>query len=120
MKSKNIVISVIGLGYVGLPVAVAFGKKSRVIGFDINELRIKELRNGWDRTREVDSKDIKAAKINFTNNPEDLREADFHIIAVPTPIDEAKQPNLIPLLGATETVGRILKRGDVVVYESTV
>jgi len=120
MKSQKIIISVTGLGYVGLPVAVAFGKNKRVIGFDINEMRIKELCNGRDRTREVDSKDIKAAQISFTKNPEDLREANFHIIAVPTPIDEAKQPDLRPLLDATKTIGRILKRGDVVVYESTV
>jgi UDP-N-acetyl-D-glucosamine/UDP-N-acetyl-D-galactosamine dehydrogenase len=113
-------ISVIGLGYVGLPVAVAFSKFSKVIGFDINEKRLTELRKGHDSTHEVQAKDIKFADIYFTSNPEDLRQADFHIVAVPTPINEAKQPNLTPLLSATKTVGNILKAGDIVVYESTV
>jgi UDP-N-acetyl-D-glucosamine/UDP-N-acetyl-D-galactosamine dehydrogenase len=113
-------ISVIGLGYVGLPVAVAFGKISKVIGFDINEKRLTELRMGHDSTREVEAKDLKTADIHFTSNPEDLRQADFHIVAVPTPINEAKQPDLTPLLSATKTVGNILKAGDIVVYESTV
>ena len=120
MKSQEIIISVTGLGYVGLPVAIAFGKNSRVIGFDINEQRIKELSDGWDRTSEVDSEDFKSANIFFTKNAEDLNEANFHIIAVPTPIDEAKQPDLRPLLDATKTVGNILKSGDLVVFESTV
>ena len=113
-------ISVVGLGYVGLPVAVAFGKQDRVIGFDINEARIAELKGGQDFTREVDTEDLMAANIHFTSDPEDLREANFHIVAVPTPIDEAKQPDLGPLLSATETVGRILKPEDIVIYESTV
>ena len=113
-------ISVIGLGYVGLPVAVAFGKKYEVIGFDINEKRLAELRQGHDTTHEVEAKDLKTADIHFTSNPEDLRQADFHIVAVPTPINEAKQPDLTPLLSATKTVGNILKAGDIVVYESTV
>jgi UDP-N-acetyl-D-glucosamine/UDP-N-acetyl-D-galactosamine dehydrogenase len=117
MKRK---ISVIGLGYVGLPVAVAFGNNSNVIGFDVNEKRLAELRKGHDCTREIEARDLKAANIHFTSNPEDLRQADFHIVAVPTPINEAKQPNLTPLLSATETVGNILKPGDIVVYESTV
>ena len=113
-------ISVIGLGYVGLPVAVAFGKKSKVIGFDVNEKRLTEIRKGHDSTNEVEAKEIKTADIQFTSNPEDLRQADFHIVAVPTPINEAKQPDLGPLLAATKTVGNILKPGDIVVYESTV
>jgi UDP-N-acetyl-D-glucosamine/UDP-N-acetyl-D-galactosamine dehydrogenase len=113
-------ISVIGLGYVGLPVAVAFGKKSKVIGFDINEKRLTELLYGKDRTNEVEPEDLKNADIHFTSNPEDLRQADFHIVAVPTPINEAKQPDLRPLLSATKTVGSILKSGDIVVFESTV
>jgi UDP-N-acetyl-D-glucosamine/UDP-N-acetyl-D-galactosamine dehydrogenase len=113
-------ISVIGLGYVGLPVAVAFGKKSKVIGFDINQNRLSELRNGKDNTREVEQKDLKEADIHFTSNADDLRQADFHIVAVPTPINEAKQPDLRPLLSATKTVGSILKPGDIIVYESTV
>jgi UDP-N-acetyl-D-glucosamine/UDP-N-acetyl-D-galactosamine dehydrogenase len=113
-------ISVIGLGYVGLPVAVAFGKTSSVIGFDINKKRIVELREGKDNTREVELEDLINADIFFTSDPNDLRQADFHIIAVPTPIDEAKQPDLRPLLQATETIGSNLKSGDIVVYESTV
>ena len=113
-------ISVIGLGYVGLPVAVAFGKKSKVIGFDINEKRINELRQGHDSTQEIVAKDLKTADIYFTSNPDDLRQADFHIVAVPTPINEAKNPDLSNLLAATKTVGNILKHGDIVVYESTV
>ena len=113
-------ISVIGLGYVGLPVAVAFGKKSTVIGFDINEKRLTELRNGKDTTREVEPEELNEADIRFTSNLEDLRQANFHIVAVPTPISEAKQPDLRPLLAATKTVGSILKLGDIVVYESTV
>jgi UDP-N-acetyl-D-glucosamine/UDP-N-acetyl-D-galactosamine dehydrogenase len=113
-------ISVIGLGYVGLAVAVAFGKKSKVIGFDINEKRLAELREGLDFTHEVEAKDLKTADIHFTSKPDDLRQANFHIVAVPTPINEAKQPDLIPLLAATKAVGNILKNGDIVVYESTV
>ena len=113
-------ISVIGLGYVGLPVAVAFGKKSKVIGFDVNEKRLTELRKGHDSTHEVEAKDLKTTDIHFTSNPEDLSQADFHIVTVPTPINEAKQPDLTPLLTATKTVGNILKPGDIVVYESTV
>ena len=113
-------ISVIGLGYVGLPVAVSFGKKFKVIGYDINEKRLAELRKGQDSTNEVDPRDLKTSDIHFTSNPQDLRESDFHIVAVPTPINEAKQPDLTPLLSVTKTVGSILKPGDIVVYESTV
>jgi UDP-N-acetyl-D-glucosamine/UDP-N-acetyl-D-galactosamine dehydrogenase len=113
-------ISVVGLGYVGLPVAVAFGMKARTIGFDVNPERIRELRDGSDRTGEVASEDLERADILFTDRIEDLRLADFHIVAVPTPVDEAHQPDLSLLLKASETVGKALKRGDIVVYESTV
>ncbi|MCP4041516.1 MAG: nucleotide sugar dehydrogenase, partial [Gammaproteobacteria bacterium] len=113
-------ISVIGLGYVGLPVAVAFGKQSRTVGFDIHPERIAELRQGHDRTLEVESADLKSADVLFTANPEDLKSADFHIVAVPTPVDEAKRPDLTPVIKASETVGKQLKAGDIVVYESTV
>jgi UDP-N-acetyl-D-glucosamine/UDP-N-acetyl-D-galactosamine dehydrogenase len=113
-------ISVIGLGYVGLPVAVAFGQQDRVVGFDISPQRIAELREKYDRTHEVASEDLARADILFTDRPEDLAAADLHIVAVPTPIDDAKQPDLRPLLAATRTVGGQLKRGDIVVYESTV
>ena len=104
----------------GLPVAVAFGKQDNVIGFDINEERISELKGGKDSNREVEPEELESADILFTSNPEDLFKANFHIVAVPTPIDEAKQPNLGPLLRATEMVGRILKPEDIVIYESTV
>src|SRR5487761_210765 len=102
-------IAVIGLGYVGLPVAVAFGRKARVIGFDINEQRLSELRTGHDRTGEVSSAELAAAEIIFTNEIDVLREADFHIVAVPTPVDAANQPDLTPMLRASETVGKALK-----------
>ncbi len=113
-------ISVIGLGYVGFPVAVEFGKTQQVVGFDINENRLAELRSGVDSTKEVLAEDIKKADILFTSNYEDLAKADFHIIAVPTPVNEAKQPDLTPILSASVTVGKALKKGDIVVYESTV
>ena len=116
----SINISVIGLGYAGLPVAVAFGKQGHVIGFDINENRITELKAGLDSTHELEMEEIISADIHFTSNPEDLGKANFHIISVPTPINEAKQPDLDPLLSATEMIGRVLKPGDIVVYESTV
>ena len=113
-------ISVVGLGYVGLPVAVAFGRQQRVVGFDINETRVAELRAGHDRTHEVDDPELAATDVHFTSDADDLRGADFHIIAVPTPIDNAKSPDLRPLIGASRSVGPRLKRGDIVVYESTV
>jgi UDP-N-acetyl-D-galactosamine dehydrogenase len=113
-------ISVIGLGYVGLPVAVAFGAEDRVVGFDVDAERIKELAAGHDRTMEVSPEALGAADILFTGNPEHIRQADFHIVAVPTPIDAAKQPDLGPLRGASRAVGSQLKNGDIVVFESTV
>lgn len=114
------IISVVGLGYVGLPVAVAFGKVRKTVGFDINPVRIRELRRKHDRTGEVAGEDLQAADILFTGSVEDLRIADFHIVAVPTPVDEAKQPDLSLMCKASETVGSALKKGDIVVYESTV
>ena len=113
-------ISVVGLGYVGLPVAVAFGKQDSCIGFDINEHRIAELKSGHDSTLEVEPADLTAANITFTADPTVLAQADFHIVAVPTPIDNAKRPDMTPVLKASQTVGKVLKRGDIVVYESTV
>lgn len=118
--SHNRKISVVGLGYVGLPVAVAFSRQGRVIGFDINADRIAALKKGIDATNEVASADLSGADILFTADPEQLRTADFHIIAVPTPVNDAKQPDLTPVLGASHTVGKILKKNDIVVYESTV
>jgi len=113
-------ISVVGLGYVGLPVAVAFGNKALTIGFDINEARLAELRSGHDRTNEVAAADLQAARIEFTSDTTVLSQADFHIVAVPTPVDDAHQPDLTPVVRASETVAKALKKGDIVVYESTV
>jgi len=117
-KDRN--VSVIGLGYVGLPVAIAFGRVRRTVGFDVNPLRIQELREGFDRTGEVTGQDLSEADILFTDSIEELSTADFHVVAVPTPVDEANQPDLSLILRASETVGRALKHGDIVVYESTV
>ena len=119
MKHKR-KISVIGLGYVGLPVAVTFGQKEQVIGFDISEWRINELRRGSDSTNEVTARELASAQIKYTTDPDDLRAADFHIITVPTPVNAAKHPDLTPLLRASALVGCIVKKGDIVVYESTV
>ncbi len=113
-------ISVIGLGYVGLPVAVAFGQSEQVIGFDVNVSRIDELKSGVDSTNEADLDLMKKADIVFTNDPAHIQKADFHIVAVPTPVNSAKNPDLTPVLKASETVGKQLKVGDIVVYESTV
>lgn len=117
MKRK---IAVVGLGYVGLPVAVAFGKQQEVVGFDINETRINELKNGYDRTNEVTDNDLKESNIIFTNQPEELSKVDFIIVAVPTPINKNNQPDLTPLIKASETVGKALTKDTIVVYESTV
>jgi UDP-N-acetyl-D-galactosamine dehydrogenase len=114
-------IAVIGLGYVGLPLAVEFGKIMDVVGFDISRKRIDELKKGYDRTREVEPADLKqAVKLMYTANPEDLRSANIFIVTVPTPIDAYKKPDLRPLISASTTVGRALKKGDIVIYESTV
>ena len=113
-------ISVIGLGYVGLPVAVAFGRQGPVVGFDVDPQRIAELAAGNDRTREFEAEDLASTKVRFTSDPDALRACDFHIVSVPTPIDAARQPDLGPLLAASRTLGPRLGRGDVVVYESTV
>ncbi len=113
-------VSVIGLGYVGLPVAVAFGNEAKTIGFDINSIRIAELQRNHDRTGEVTSADLSAADILYTSSITELKQADFHIIAVPTPINDANQPDLSLLVSASAAVGKALKSGDIVVYESTV
>ncbi|NBE06495.1 Vi polysaccharide biosynthesis UDP-N-acetylglucosamine C-6 dehydrogenase TviB [Paragemmobacter ruber] len=114
-------IAIIGLGYVGLPLAVEFGKHRPVIGFDINAARIAALRAGQDHTREVEAEELAAAlHLTFSADPEALRAATTFIVTVPTPIDSHKRPDLTPLLRASETVGRALKPGDLVIYESTV
>ncbi|KAF0221822.1 MAG: UDP-N-acetyl-D-galactosamine [Geobacteraceae bacterium] len=120
MSAVNRIISVVGLGYVGLPVAVAFGKMRKTVGFDINPVRIRELKEGYDRTGEVKAEELKSADILFTDSIDELKRADFHIIAVPTPVDDANQPDLSLMFRASETVGKALKKGDIVVYESTV
>ncbi|HTE31456.1 MAG TPA: nucleotide sugar dehydrogenase [Chryseolinea sp.] len=114
-------IGIIGLGYVGLPLAVEFGKILPVIGFDINAQRIKELREGHDRTHEVDAGELNLAnQLSFTSEPDKLKEANYYIVTVPTPIDKFKNPDLRPLESASQTVGKFLKKGDIVIYESTV
>ncbi|MEO8923931.1 MAG: nucleotide sugar dehydrogenase [Caldimonas sp.] len=113
-------IAVVGLGYVGLPVAVAFGAKSRVVGFDIDRRRIAELRAGRDRTGEISGEGLSRVDILYTDDANDLRDCNFFIVAVPTPVDDARQPDLGPLLSASRMVGRALSPGDIVVYESTV
>ncbi|RZK25092.1 MAG: nucleotide sugar dehydrogenase, partial [Flavobacterium sp.] len=119
MDKQN--IAIIGLGYVGLPLAVEFGKKFSTLGFDINKERIAELERGVDRTLEVDAAKLKeAAFIKFSANIDDLKAFNFFIITVPTPVDKYNKPDLTPLRKASETVGKVLKKGDIVVYESTV
>lgn len=114
-------ISVIGLGYVGLPATAAFARSAvPVVGYDIDERRIAELSRGHDRTGEVESADLVAPNLRFSARADDLKTADFHIVTVPTPIDASKQPNLEPLISASTTIASALKRGDIVVYESTV
>jgi UDP-N-acetyl-D-galactosamine dehydrogenase len=121
MNLKNINLAIVGLGYVGLPLAVEFGKKRRVIGFDINERRINELRDYNDVTLETTQEELADAKhLIFTTQFDDLLDCNCYIIAVPTPIDEHKRPELTPLMKASETVGKALKPGDIVIYESTV
>ena len=117
---KEATVAVIGLGYVGLPIALAFAKKVKVIGFDINEKRVNMMKKGIDPSQELTKKDFAGSDISFTHKLEDLKKANFFIIAVPTPIDEHNLPDLKPLIGASTTVGKVLKKGDYVVYESTV
>ena len=120
LLDKQTKLALIGLGYVGLPIAMEFAKHVSVIGFDINEDRLDKLRNGIDPCGELSSEVFEHKDITFTSSIEKLREASFYVIAVPTPIDSHNEPDLSPLLGATRTVGKVLKRGDYVVYESTV
>jgi UDP-N-acetyl-D-galactosamine dehydrogenase len=114
-------IAVIGLGYVGLPVAVAFARSGTpVVGFDIDRTRVEELRHGHDRTREVETADLNLASLSYEHAPDRLADADFYIVTVPTPIDAARRPDLGAVFAASATIGSVLKRGDIVVYESTV
>lgn len=121
MELSELKIAVIGLGYVGLPLAVEFGKKREVTGFDISKKRIEELRRGNDFTLETSPEEISSAKyLSFTDKPEDLKNCNCFIVTVPTPIDGHNRPDLTPLIKASETVGKNLKKGDIVIYESTV
>ena len=120
LLNKETKLSVIGLGYVGLPIALEFAKKIKVIGFDIKPDRVELMKQGIDPSQELSKNDFLNSDISFTSNPEELREASFHIIAVPTPTNSHNLPDLTPVLSASETVGKVLKKGDYVVYESTV
>ena len=116
-------IAVIGLGYVGLPLAHAFSSQYKVVGFDIAQWRIDELRSGVDRTLELSDDQVKESISNgmeFTNNLDDIKDCNIYIVTVPTPIDKHKKPDLTPLLKASDSIGKVLKKGDIVIYESTV
>ena len=118
--SKDEKLAVVGLGYVGLPIALEFAKKLDVIGFDINVERVNLMKQNTDPSNELLASDFENCSITFTSNLKDLQEVKFFIIAVPTPIDKNKKPDINPLLSASKTVGKVLKNGDYVVYESTV
>lgn len=120
IKNQKEKIALVGLGYVGMPIAVAFAKKVQVVGFDLNEEKIKAYRSGKDATKEVGDEAIAKSTVLFTSNPEDLKSAKFHIVAVPTPINQDKTPDLYPVESASEILGRNLTKGSIVVYESTV
>ncbi|MEO2068990.1 MAG: nucleotide sugar dehydrogenase, partial [Desulfurobacteriaceae bacterium] len=113
-------IAIIGLGYVGLPLAVLLAEKFKIVGYDINHERIKELKEGFDRTGEVESEQLRSVQVDYTNSPERLSECRLIIVTVPTPIDEHKIPDLTPLKKASQTIGKFIKPGTTVVYESTV
>ena len=121
LQLSDLKIAIIGLGYVGLPLAVEFGKQLPVVGFDIQQKRIQELKSGQDHTLEVSPEELKqSTHLTYTANLEDLKDCNFFIVTVPTPIDEYKQPDLTPLVKASQSIGKVLKDGDIVVYESTV
>ena len=120
LKNKETKLAVIGLGYVGLPIALEFAKQLKVVGFDINQDRVDMMKNHIDPSGELEAKDFEGTDITYTANIDDLKDASFYIVAVPTPIDDHNMPNLAPVLGASNTVGQVLSKGDYVVYESTV
>lgn len=121
MDVKDLNLAIVGLGYVGLPLAVEFGRRRSVVGFDINQQRINQLQSGTDATLETTAEDLAAAtRLTYTTRIDDLRSCNCFIVTVPTPIDEYKRPDLTPLIKASETVGKVLKKGDIVIYESTV
>ena len=117
---KEAKLAVIGLGYVGLPIALEFARKTKVVGFDINAQRVEMMKNNIDPSNELESSDFENCDIHFTDNINDLKDVDFYVVAVPTPIDEINIPDLTPLLSASKTVGKVLSKGNYVVYESTV
>src|SRR5437867_2848409 len=120
MKRIEGTVAVVGLGYVGLPLAVAFAKHLKVVGFDINTKRVEELRQGTDRTGETLGGNLKNASIDFTNDPKALRACKYLVVAVPTPVDKANVPDLEPIIIASQTVGENLSKGAIVIFESTV
>ena len=121
LKLSEVKVAIIGLGYVGLPLAVEFGKKIPVMGFDIYQKRIDELKSGKDHTLEVSLEELAlSTQLDYSSNLEDLKDCNFFIVTVPTPIDKFKQPDLMPLVKASQSIGNVLKKGDIVVYESTV
>ena len=121
LKLSEVKVAIIGLGYVGLPLAVEFGKKVPVVGFDIYQKRIDELKSGKDHTLEVSLEELAlSTQLDYSSNLEDLKDCNFFIVTVPTPIDKFKQPDLMPLVKASQSIGNVLKKGDIVVYESTV
>ena len=121
LQLSELKIAIIGLGYVGLPLAVEFGKKVPVVGFDIHQKRIDELTRGQDHTLEVSSEELKqSTHLSYTTSLDDLKSCNFFIVTVPTPIDQYKQPDLTPLVKASQSIGKVLKKGDIVVYESKV
>ena len=121
IKSGKIKIGIIGLGYVGLPLAVEFGKKYDTVGFDVKKARLESLRNAIDETLETSTEDLKSAKfLRYSDNLDDLKDRDIFIVTVPTPVDQYNRPDLTPLYRASETVGKAMKPGAIVVYESTV
>ena len=120
LLKKEAKLAVIGLGYVGLPIALAFARRIKVVGFDINQKRVDMMRRGEDPSNELPPEDFEGCDIHFSADIKDLKDVEFFIVAVPTPIDQQNIPDLGPLLGATRTVGQVLKKGDYVVYESTV
>ena len=120
-KNKDFKLAIIGMGYVGLPLTLEFAKKKKVIGFDTNKKRIEELNLGIDKNLEFNRDDLKSSQqLNFTSKVEDLKSSNCFIITVPTPIDKFKKPDLVPLMKASETIGKIMKQGDLIIYESTV
>ncbi|HNE80262.1 MAG TPA: nucleotide sugar dehydrogenase, partial [Flavobacteriales bacterium] len=120
LVKKEAKLAVIGLGYVGLPIALEFARRIKVVGFDINQKRVDMMRRGEDPSNELPAEAFKGADIHFSADLNDLKDVEFFIVAVPTPIDDQNIPDLKPLLGATRTVGQVLKKGDHVVFESTV